>query len=90
MQHNHISSSSVIFGAKKYLTLPSLSILYSTTIGVSAVSFKMTVGQRVAALLKILRYLKAKDETTGSSTSIIVYTFPWSSSYMDYSEALIV
>jgi len=70
---NHcISSSSLIFGARKYFTLPSLSILYSTTIGVSAVNFKVTVGDKVAALLNILRYLKANDEVTGSSTSKIV------------------
>ena len=55
------------------MTLPSLPILYSTTIGVSAVNFKVTVGHRVAALLNILRYLKAKDAVTGSSTSKIVY-----------------
>ena len=40
--------------------------------GVSAVSFKVTVGQRVDALLKMLRYLRANDEVTGSSTSKIV------------------
>ncbi len=85
-----ISSSSLIFGAKKYLTLPSLSILYSTTIGVSAVSFRVTVGDRVEALLKMLRYLRAKDEVTGSSTSKIVYTPDSSSPPMVYWDALIV
>ena len=41
--------------------------------GVSAVNFNVTVGHKVAALLNILRYLKANDEVTGSSTSKIVY-----------------
>ena len=70
---NHcISSSSLIFGARKYFTLPSLSILYSTTIGVSDESFKVTVGDNVAALLNKLRYLRAKEDVTGSSTSKMV------------------
>ena len=86
---NHsISSSSLIFGARKYLTLPSFSILYSTTIGVSDISFKVTVGLKVAALLKIFKYLNANEDVTGSSTSKIVFG-PDSSSDIVY-EAFIV
>jgi len=59
--------------------------LYSTTSGVSPDIDSVTCDERFEALLNKLRYLKANESVTGSSTSKIV-----ASSFLSLSLALIV
>ena len=72
-----MSHSSLIFGARKYLRTPRLSILNSTTRGCSWWRQRRVKLEIVAALLNMFRYLSANCWVTCSVTSRVVWSPAW-------------